>query len=121
MEKLAFYLSWLTWAALNIILFLIASSKGDVIGHNAGFGLLVNGMYVALIGSSLLLGYLNWQKQQKIWAWLFSANILIVLIPTLLALSGFTTLPPAVLVLLDLYWLNQYGLYVSRNMMRGYP
>lgn len=121
MEKLALYLSWLTIAALNAIVFLAISSNGQIMGHSTSFGLLVNVMYVALISSSVLLGYLNWQKQRHIWAFLFWANILMVLIPTILTIVGFIILPPAVLIFLDLYWLNQYWLYALTNRMRTRP
>lgn len=121
MEKLALYLSWLTIAALNAIVFLATSSNGQIMGHSTSFGLLVNAMYVALISSSVSLGYLNWQNHRNIWAFLFWGNILMVLIPTVLTIAKIIALPPAVLILLDLYWLNQYWWYASTNRMKDRP
>jgi hypothetical protein len=118
-EKLAFYLSWLTIVALNAIVFLVASSNGQIIGHSPSFGLLVNGIVRSFISSSMLIGYLNWQKQQKIRALLFWANILMVLIPTILNVAGLRTPTQALLILLDLYWLNQYLLYTVGKPSRG--
>ena len=109
--KLATFLSLITIATLNAILLVAASSNGQVLGNNASFGLLVNVMYIALIGSSLLLGYLNWQKNQKAWAFLFWANVFIVFIPTILSIGGLLKLPSAFLIFLDLYWLNKYLVY----------
>lgn len=113
MVKLAHYLSLVTIVVLNIILLIVAGSEGQILGHSANFGLLVNTMYSVLISSSLLLGYLNWKSHQKIWALLFLANICMVVIPTLLSVSGLIKLPSIVLIGFDLYWLNQYWLYVA--------
>lgn len=109
--KLAIFLSLITITTLNAILLVAASSHGQVLGNSTSFGLLVNILYVALISSSLLLGYLNWQKNRKAWAFLFWANILIVFIPTILSISGLLKLPSAFLIFLDLYWLNKYLAY----------
>lgn len=110
--KLAIFLSLITIATLNLTLLVAASSHGQILGNSTSFSLLVNVMYVALISSSLLLGYLNWHKNRKVWAYLFYANILIVFIPTILSISGLLKLPSAFLIFLDLYWLNQYLLYL---------
>lgn len=115
MEKLAFYLSWITIAALNAILFIVASSNGQALGSSVSFNALVNGMYGVLLSSSAILGYLNWRIAQKLWALLFSANLLIVLISTLLSIASLVKLPIAYLIALDLYWLNQYLIYMTRN------
>lgn len=99
MVKLARYLSLLTIVALNAILLIAAGSDGQILGHSASF--------------SLLLGYLNWKSHRKTWALLFFVNIFIVLIPTLLSISGLIKLPSIVLISLDLYWLNQYWVYAT--------
>jgi hypothetical protein len=112
--KLAIFLSLITIAALNTTLLVAASSHGQFLGNSSSFGLLVNVMYVALISSSLLLGYLNWQKNQKAWAFLFWANIFIVFVPTILSICGLLKLPSAFLIFLDLYWLNKYLVYAVR-------
>jgi hypothetical protein len=109
--KLAILLSLITIATLNAIVLVAAGSNGQLIGNSAGFGLLVDVMYVALISSSLLLGYLNWQNKRSVWALLFWANIVIVFIPTVLRISGLIKVPSAVLIFLDLYWLNKYVVY----------
>ena len=117
--KLATFLSLITIATLNAILLVAASSHGQALSNSASFGLLVNTMYVALIGSSLLLGYLNWQKNQKTWASLFWANIFIVSIPSILSISGLLKFPSDFLIFLDLYWLNKYLVYVVSA--HGFP
>lgn len=111
MVKLALILSLLTIVTLNAILWVAASSNSQVIGNTSWFSLLVNMMYFALISSSLLLGYLNWQKSHKAWAFIFWANIFIVLIPTILNMFSLLKLPRELLILLDLYWLNKYLVY----------
>ncbi|NTW53159.1 MAG: hypothetical protein HGB22_11325 [Chlorobiaceae bacterium] len=114
--KLAKYLSLITIAALTAILLVVVFTNGQVIGRSAGFGWLVELMYVALISSSLLIGYVHWQKKQKVWAALFWANFFIVLIPTILSAGGLIKVPSALLVFLDLYWISQYVVYaVSRS------
>ena len=100
--KLAIFLSSMTIATLKAIFLVAASSHGQVLDHNTTFSLFVNVMYVALISSSLLLGYLTWQKNQKAWAFLFWANIFIVFIPTALSMSKLFHLPSAALIFLDL-------------------
>lgn len=109
--KLPKYLSLITIGSLNAILLVAAGSNGQVLGRSASFGLLVDVMYVALLSSSLLLGYENWQKNRQALAVLFWANVFIVLIPTILSIGGFIKVPSAFLVFLDLYWLNQYVAY----------
>jgi hypothetical protein len=114
--KLSKYLSLITIVTLNAILLVAAVSNGQVLGKSAGFGLLVDIMYAALISSSLLLGYVNRQKGQNIWAVFFWANVFIVLIPTILSIGGLIKVPSGLLIFLDLYWLNQYVVYaVSAN------
>lgn len=113
LKKLTIFVTFITIITLNATLLFAVNSHGQVIGNSTSFGLLVNVMYAALISSSLLLGYLNWQNNQKNWAFLFWANIIIVLIPTLLNISGLLKLPSAFLILLDLYWLNKYLVYVA--------
>ncbi len=112
--KWATFLSLMTIATLNAILLVAASSNGQVLANSASFSLLVNVMYIALIGSSLLLGYLNLKKTKKAWAFLFWANIFIVFIPTILSIAGLLKVPSVFLIFLiflDLYWLNQYLVY----------
>jgi len=69
-------------------------------------------MYFALIGSSLLLAYINWRKSQLAWAFIFVNNVFIVLISTILSMSGLINLPSTFLIFLDLYWLNKYLVYM---------
>ncbi len=115
--KSACAVSWLTIAALNAILFIAAGSNGAVIGQSASFGCLVNSMYLLLTSSSLMLGGLNWRKQQKVWAVLFWGNVVLVLLATSLHIIGLLTLPPALLIGLDLYWLNPYLFYTAKTSL----
>lgn len=111
--KLAIFLSLITIITLNATLLVAASSHGQVLGNSHLFDLLVNVMYTALISSSLLIGYINWQKNKMAWAFLFWANILIVFIPTILSMMARLRLPSAFLIFLDLYWLNKYLVYFA--------
>jgi hypothetical protein len=120
MEKLGHYLSLLTMAFLNAIVFFTAISNSQIVWHSANFNVLVNCMYLTLLCSSLIVGYVNWQIKRKIWALLFWANIFIVLIPTVLSYAKFLAMPHAMLIFLDLYWLNQYWWYASTHRMRGH-
>ncbi len=115
MEKLAFYLSCLTVAALNVILFIVASSNDKLLDNSVSFNGLVNGMYGVLLSSSAIFSYLNWRAQQRLWALLFSANLLIVFISTLLSIASLVKLPTSYLIVLDLYWLNQYLIYMTKH------
>ena len=106
----------MTIVTLTAILLVVAGSNGQVIGRSTGFGLLVDLMYVALISSSLLIGFAQWQKKQTAQAVLFWANVFIVLTPTILSAGGLIKVPSALLVFLDLYWISQYVVYaVSRS------
>jgi len=110
--KLSIILSLITILTLNVILLIAASSNGQALVNNNWFSLIVNIMYFALIGSSLLLAYINWRKSQLAWAFIFVNNVFIVLISTILSMSGLINLPSTFLIFLDLYWLNKYLVYM---------
>ncbi len=112
MIKLSIILSLITILTLNVILLIAASSNGQALVNNNWFSLIVNIMYFALIGSSLLLAYINWRKSQLAWAFIFVNNVFIVLISTILSMSGLINLPSTFLIFLDLYWLNKYLVYM---------
>jgi hypothetical protein len=113
LNKLIFCFCIATITALNAILLIVACTNGQILGHSTNFNFLVNFMYFSLISSSLILSYRSWRHQQKIWSLLFTTNIMLVLIPTLLSMKGSLKVSPTFMIFLDLYWLNQYLVFMA--------
>jgi len=107
LKNLLFIFVLVVIASLNAIILWGAGAAGGVVGSNTIFGILVMVMDVALVISSLWLGFLFLKARRAVWAALFFANLLVMAIAFIFKLNSIS-LSSFVLFGADLYWLNLY-------------